>query len=79
MRTEKSVFCIVDDTISSKTKPSLWALQPIEDAMVLLDHPKKAFGKSNILQVFLYTDVSLSTDEILSCNICRWPIEVFFR
>ena len=28
----KPVFCIVDDTISSKTKPSSRALNPIEDA-----------------------------------------------
>ncbi len=31
-RTGKPVFCIVDDTIASKTKPSSRALHPIEDA-----------------------------------------------
>ena len=31
-RTGKPVFCIVDDTIASKTKPSSQALHPIEDA-----------------------------------------------
>lgn len=31
-RTRKPVFCIVDDTIASKTKPSSQALHPIEDA-----------------------------------------------
>lgn len=31
-RSGKPVFCIVDDTISSKTKPSLQAPHPIEDA-----------------------------------------------
>ena len=32
VRTGKPVFCIVDDTIASKTKPSSRALHPIEDA-----------------------------------------------
>lgn len=32
LRTGKPVFCIVDDTIASKTKPSSRALHPIEDA-----------------------------------------------
>ena len=31
-RTGKPVFCIVDDTIASKTKPSSRTLHPIEDA-----------------------------------------------
>ena len=31
-RTRKLVFCIVDDTIASKTKPSSQDLHPIEDA-----------------------------------------------
>ena len=34
-RTGKPVFCIVDDTIASKTKPSSQALHPIEDAYLL--------------------------------------------
>lgn len=32
LRSGKPVFCIVDDTIASKTKPSSRALHPIEDA-----------------------------------------------
>ena len=36
-RTGKPVFCIVDDTIASKTKPSSQALHPIEDAYFLCD------------------------------------------
>ena len=39
-RTGKSVFCIVDDTIASKTKPSSQALHPIEDAYFHQSHLK---------------------------------------
>ena len=54
-------------------------LNGIENAVVLLSYPEKAFGKPKALRAFLSTDVSLSTDEILSYYVCRWPIEVFFR
>lgn len=40
LRSGKPVFCIVDDTISSKTKPSLQALHPIEDAYFHQSHLK---------------------------------------
>lgn len=39
-RSGKPVFCIVDDTISSKTKPSSRALHPIEDAYYHQSHLK---------------------------------------
>ena len=39
-RTGKPVFCIVDDTIASKTKPSSRALHPIEDAYFYQSHLK---------------------------------------
>ena len=39
-RSGKPVFCIVDDTISSKTKPSSRALHPIEDAYLHQSHLK---------------------------------------
>ena len=54
-------------------------LNGIENAVVLLSYPEKAFGKPKALKAFLNTDVSLSTDEILAYYVCRWPIEVFFR
>ncbi len=54
-------------------------LNGIENAVVLLSYPQKAFGKPKALRTFLSTDVSLSTDEILSYYVCLWPIEVFFR
>ena len=54
-------------------------LNGIENAVVLFSYPKEAFGNSKALRAFLSTDVSLSTDEILSYYVCRWPIEVFFR
>ena len=37
----KPIFCIVDDTISSKTKPSSQALHPIEDAYFHQSHLKR--------------------------------------
>ena len=37
-RTGKPIYCIVDDTISSKTKPSSRALHPIEDAYFHQSH-----------------------------------------
>ena len=43
-RTGKPVFCIVDDTIASKTKPSSQALHPIEDAYF---HQSRLKGKQD--------------------------------
>ena len=40
-RTGKPVYCYVDDTISSKTKPSSKALHPIQDAYFHQSHLKK--------------------------------------
>ena len=54
-------------------------LNGIENGVVLLSYPEKAFGNPKALRAFLSTDVSLSTDEILSYYVCRWPIEIFFR
>ena len=54
-------------------------LNGIENAVVLLSYPEKAFGTPKALRAFLSTDVSLPTDEILSYYVCRWPIEIFFR
>ena len=54
-------------------------LNGIENAVVLLSYPEKAFGNPKALRAFLSTDTSLSMDEILAYYICRWPIEVFFR
>ena len=41
LRSGRSVFCIVDDTIASKTKPSSRALHPIEDAYFHQSHLKR--------------------------------------
>ena len=56
-RTGKPVFCIVDDTIASKTKPSSRALHPIEDAYFHQSHLK---GKQD------YEHQAVSV--MLSCN-----------
>ena len=54
-------------------------LNGIENAVVLFGYPEKAFGNPKALRAFLSTDVSLSTDVILSYYVYRWSIEVFFR
>ena len=54
-------------------------LNDIENAVVILSYPKEAFLNPKALRVFISTDVSLSTQEILDTYVCRWPIEVFFR
>ena len=54
-------------------------LNGIENAVVLLSYPENAFGTPKSLRAFLSTDVSLSTDEILSCYVCQWSIEIFLR
>ena len=54
-------------------------LNGIENAVVLLSYPQKAFGNPKALRAFLSTDTSLTTEEILSYYVCRWSIEVFFR
>ena len=55
--TGKPVFCIVDDTIASKTKPSSRTLHPIEDAYFHQSHLK---GKQD------YGHQAVSV--MLSCN-----------
>ena len=41
-------------------------LNGIENAIVLLSYPEKAFGNSKALRAFISTNVALSTPEILS-------------
>ena len=53
-------------------------LNGIENAVVLLSYPEKAFGNPKALRAFISTNVALSTEEILSYYVCRWSIEVFF-
>ncbi len=54
-------------------------LNGIENAVVLLSYPEKAFGNPRALRAFLSTDVSLSVNETLSYYVYRWSIEIFFR
>ena len=56
-RTGKPVFCIVDDTIAAKTKPSSRALHPIEDAY---------FHQSHLKGIQDYGHQAVSV--MLSCN-----------
>ena len=55
------------------------SLNGIENAVVLISYPKDAFHVPKALQVFISTDVSLSTREILDGYVERRPVEVFFR
>ena len=49
-------------------------LNGIENAVVLSSYSEKAFGIPKALRAFLSTDVSLSTDEILTYYVFRWPM-----
>ena len=53
-------------------------LNGIENAVVLLSYPEKAFGNPKALRAFISTNVALSTLEILSCYVCRWNIMPIF-
>lgn len=55
------------------------SLNDIENAVVLITYPKDAFGVPFAVRAFISTDTSLTTMEILSEYVKRWPIEVFFR
>ena len=52
-------------------------LNGIENAVVLISCPKDVLHVPKALRAF--TDVSLSTREILDRYVERWPVEVFFR
>ena len=52
-------------------------LNGIESGVILLRYLSKAFGNPKVLRAFLSTDVSLSTEAILSYYVCRWSIEFF--
>ena len=44
-------------------------LNGIENAVVLLSYPEKAFGNPKALRAFISTNVDLSTQEILRISI----------
>lgn len=48
-------------------------LNGIENAVVLLTYPKKAFGKK-ALRAFISTNTALSNEEILTFYVSRWNI-----
>lgn len=56
------VFCIVDDTISSKTKPSSRALHPIEDAYFHQSHlkGKQDYGHQAVPVMLSYNGIVLN-------------------
>lgn len=54
-------------------------LNKIENAVVLLCYPVKAFGNAKALRAFISTNVALSDQEVLDFYTIRWEIEVYFR
>ena len=60
-RTGKPIHCSVDDTISSKTKPSSQALHPIQDAYFHQSHLKKQqdYGHQAVAVMLSCNDISL--------------------
>ena len=54
-------------------------LNKIENAVVLLCYPVKAFGNAKALRAFISTNAALSDQEILDFYTIRWEIEVYFR
>lgn len=55
------------------------SLNGIKNAVVLSSYSKEVFHVPKALWVFISTDISLSTREILNKYGERWPVEVFFR
>ena len=79
------MFCIADDPISSRTKPSSRVLHPIEDVYFHQFHlkGKQDYGHQAVAVLrpawtFIGTDDSLSIREILDIYVERWTMEVFF-
>ena len=54
-------------------------LNKIENAVVLLCYPLKAFGHAKALRAFICTNAAFSDQEILDFYTIRWEIEVYFR
>ena len=65
--TGKPIICIVDDTISSKTKPSSRALHPIEDAYHHQSHLKKRqdYGHQAVAVLLSCNGITLAYDIVL--------------
>ena len=84
-RTGKPVFCIVDDTIASKTKPSSQALHPIEDAYFHQSHlkGKQDYGHQAVAVMLSCNGIaagsgricvsSLRSAAVLLCSLGRQP------
>ena len=66
-RTGKPVFCIVDDTIASKTKPSSQALHPIEDAYFHQSHlkGKQDYGHQAVAVMLSCNSIVLNYDFLM--------------
>lgn len=66
-RSGKPVYCIIDDTIASKTKPSSKALHPIEDAYFHQSHlkGKQDYGHQAVGVMLSCNGITLNYDIIL--------------
>ena len=67
MRTGMPIYCKVDDTVSSKTKPSSRALHPIEDAYFHHSHLKKKqdYGHQAVAIMLSCNKLELNYDIIM--------------
>lgn len=74
-----------DASLVTVGKESYWVyryegnLNGLDNAVVLISYPEKAFGKLDALRAFLCTDMELNTAMILRYYQNRWDIEVFFK
>ena len=66
-RTGKPIYCLADDTISSKTKPSSQALHPIQDAYFHHSHLKKRqdYGHQAVSVILHCNGITLNYANIL--------------
>lgn len=66
-RSGKPIFCIVDDTIASKTKPSSRALSPVENATFHYSHLKNMqdYGNQAISVLLSYNRITFNYTVLL--------------
>lgn len=76
-RSGKPIFCIVDDTISSKTKPSSQALNPIENAAFHYSHLKNRqdYGHQAISVLLSCNGITLNYT-VLLCDKSKSKIQM---
>lgn len=76
-RSDKPVCCIVDDTVSSKTRPLSQALHPIEDAYFHQSHLKKKqeYGHQAVAVILSCNGIVLNYAAIMY-NKSRFKVQI---